>query len=173
MPVLKKSTRSTIVGGLFFMLPLLILLVAGKKIFLIISPLGRKLSNLLELHSVIGKVSVLIASFFLILLICMLSGLLIEKEFVKKWSNNVEGKLFIHLTSLQMLKYRLIGDKKSVTNEFWHAPLILEDSGYSIAFITESTENFITPSFPDAPKIDAGQVRYFPKKDFIYHTITI
>ncbi|MDU8885337.1 hypothetical protein RXV94_04130 [Yeosuana sp. MJ-SS3] len=173
MSILKKSTRSMIVGGLFFMVPLLLVLVVTTKIFQIVLPFGRKISNVLDLHSVFGKASVTIVCIILILLICLISGLLIEKGFVKKWSNSVEEKLFIHFPSLQMLKYRLIGDKKSVINELWQAVLVYEDGGYSIAFITESTEKFVTLFFPDAPKIDAGQVKYIPKEEFKYIPITM
>jgi len=155
------------------MVPLLLVLVVTTKVFHLVLPVGRKISNALDLHSVFGKASVAIVCIILILLFCLISGLLIEKGFVKKWSDNVEEKLFIHFPSLQMLKYRLIGDKKSVINEFWQAVLVYEDGGYSIAFITETSEKFVTLFFPDAPKIDAGQVKYILKEEFKYIPITM
>lgn len=173
MSILKTSTRSLVIGGLFFMLPLLIIILAGGKIIQILLPVGRWLSKTLALHSVFGAASVLIACLFLILLICFFSGLLIQKGFVRKWSDSVEEKLFIHFPSLQMLKFRIIGDQENAIYEFWHAILLEEDNSFNIAFITEESDDFITVFIPDAPKADAGEVRYIKKSQAKYYPITM
>ena len=173
MSILKSSTRSLVIGGLFFMIPLLVIIVAGGKIFQILLPIGRWISETLALHTVFGKASVLIVCIALILLICILSGYLIQKGFVHKWSNSVEEKLFIHFPSLQMWKYRVIGEQENVINEFWQAILLEEDNGFNIAFITEESEDFLTLYIPDAPKADAGQIRFVPKSKVKYLSISM
>lgn len=162
-----------IIGGLFFIIPLLLILMAVKKTFLLVLPAARKLSVALELHTILGKASVIVVCIFLILLICLFGGYLVQKGFVKKWGNNVEEKLFILFPSFQILKYRVIDDQNKTLNELWDAILFKEDSYYKIAFITEYSESFITIFIPDAPKMDAGEVRYVPKDEFEYHKITM
>lgn len=72
-----------------------------------------------------------------------------------------------------MLKFRLIGDKHQVVHDFWQAIVFEDDGCYSIAFITEETKTFLTIYFPDAPKIDAGEIRYFPREKCQYFKISM
>ena len=162
-----------ILGGLFFIIPLLLIIMAIKKTFQLVLPVARRLSVALELHTILGKASVIIICVILILLICLFGGYLVQKGFVKKWSNNVEEKLFILFPSFQILKYRIIDDKNNTLNELWNAILFKEDTYYKIAFITETSESFITIFIPDAPKMDAGEIRYVPKNELEYHNISM
>ena len=173
MSILKSSTRSLVIGGIFFVLPILIIVILGGKIIKLALPIGHWLSNTLGLHSVFGKASVLIACLLVILIICLISGYLIQKGLMHKWNNRVEEKLFIHFPSLQMFKYRFLAEEDNSMYDFWQAILLKDENSYIIAFITETTEEFLTLYIPDAPRLDAGEVRYVPKKSIEYHSITM
>lgn len=173
MALFNKSTRALIFGGLFFIIPFFLVVVAGKQLFEILHPVGQKISSLLGLHTIFGKSSVLIVTILIIILVCYLAGMLIEKGLVKNWNSRLEKKLFVFFPSLQMLKFRIIGDKNKVINEVWQGILFKEDNGYKIGFITEKTERFTTIYIPDAPKIDAGEVRYMINSEFEYHNISM
>lgn len=170
---LNKSSRKLIFGGLFFIIPLLLFIVASKHAYDIIRPIGMKLSSQFGLNTLFGKSSALIVTLFILIVLCFLAGLLIERGLVKNWSSNFEKKLFVFLPSLQMLKFRLIGDHNSVINEIWEAVIFKEDSFYKIGFITEKTGNHTTIYIPDAPKIDAGEVRYMDNSEFEYYPISM
>lgn len=174
MHKVKNSTRALIFGGLFFMIPLFIIVVLIDSFFETIIPLVESLTKALNLESKIDGTGVLILSVSLILLVCFIGGYLIEKGILRKWSSGVEELLFAFLPSIQMLKFSLIGDKTSVLNEFWKAILIQESDGcYKIAFITDETETHETLYVPYAPKMDSGEVRYYKKGDYKYHIITM
>lgn len=173
MAIFKKSTRALIFGGLFFIIPFFLVVIAGKQLFEILHPLGQKLSAILGLHTIFGKSSVLIVTILIIILLCYLAGMLIEKGLVKNWNSSLEKKLFIFFPSLQMLKFRLIGDKNKVINEVWQGILFREDNAFKIGFITEKSAKFTTIYIPDAPKIDAGEIRYMINADFEYHAISM
>ena len=173
MSILKSSTRSLVIGGVFFVLPILIIVVIGGKVIKLALPIGHWLSNTLGLHSIFGKTSVLIACLLIILIICLISGYLIQKGLMHKWSNQVEEKLFIHFPSLQMFKYRFLAEEDNSIYDFWQAILLKEENSYTIAFITETSEEFMTLYIPDAPRLDAGEVRYVPKNSIEYHSITM
>lgn len=171
---LRKSTRALIFGGLFFLIPFLLVIILGGKAIKILSPLGHVISDSLELHSIFGKTSVFIVCLLLILGICLVSGYFIQKGIFKKWSSRIEEQLFIHFPSLQVFKYKLIGDDDTIINEFWEAIILKEDhNGFNIAFITETSNRFYTLYIPDAPKIDAGEVRYVLKTDITFYRITM
>lgn len=173
MAVIKKSSRALIFGGLFFMIPFLIAIVAWKQVYAILAPIGKKISFTLHLHSIFGKASVLIVTLILIFLLCYIAGLLIEKGIVKNWSSNFEKKLFAISPTLQMLKFRLIGDKSNIVNEFWQGIVFKEENTFRIGFITEKKEHFTAVYIPDAPKLDAGELKYMDNKHFEYYNITM
>ncbi len=173
MALFNKSSRALIIGGLFFILPILLIFFAWKHLHEILRPISTKISETLDLHTIFGSASVLIVTIILAALLCFVAGLLIEKGIMKNWNSGIEKKLFIFFPSLQMLKFRMIGDKNSVINEVWQGIIFKEDNAYRIAFITDKKPNHTTIYIPDAPKIDAGEVRYMINTEFEYYPITM
>lgn len=173
MAIFKKSTRSLIVGGLFFSIPIIILFILWKHFSQIIRPIAENISEFFQLRSIFGPASILIVGIIFFLLFCYLGGILIEKGILKKWSANFEKKLFVFLPSLQIIKFRLMNDDENAINEFWPAILFKEDTYYKIGFITNQKEAFTAVYIPDAPKLDAGEVRYMDNAHFEYYSITM
>lgn len=168
-----KSTTCSLIIGVFFMLPVLLIVVLATRIITVLKPLGSKIAQIFDLHSIFGQASVLIVSILLFLGICILCGYFIQKGIFKKWSNSIEEQLFIYFPSLQVLKYRMIENKANVINEFWQAILLEEEEHFNIAFITEKSDLFLTLYIPDAPKIDAGEVRYVKRENINYYPISM
>ncbi|GAA4293108.1 DUF502 domain-containing protein [Aestuariibaculum suncheonense] len=174
MAKFKTPSSSLIVGGLFFLTPVLFIILLGTKAIGLLTPLAVKITEAFGLHSVFGGAAVLIVCVLIIIAICVISGYFIQKGVFSKWSTNIEEKLFVHFPSIQILKYRMIGDQETVINEFWDAIILEEEKDrYNIAFITERSEKFITLFIPDAPRLDAGEVRYVPKGSITYYPITM
>ena len=173
MAVISKSSRTLIFGGLFFIIPVLLVIVGWKQIHQTLKPISTKISETFDLNTIFGPASIIIVTLILLIIICFIAGLLVEKGIVRNWSSGLEKKLFIFLPSLQMLKFRLIGDKDTIINDVWEGILFKEDSFYRIGFITDRSANYITIYVPDAPKIDAGEVRYVIKKDFEYYSLSM
>jgi uncharacterized membrane protein len=173
MAVFNKSTRSLIVGGLFFSIPLIMVLILWKHFAGVIRPIAEKISDLFQLRSIFGPASILIVCIIFFLILCYLGGLLIEKGIIKKWSAKFEKKLFVFFPSLQIVKFRLMDDDQNAINEFWPAIIFKEDIYYKIGFITEQKDVFTAVYIPDAPKLDAGEVRYMVNKNFEYYPITM
>lgn len=173
MAIFNKSTRALMVGGLFFSIPLVIVLILWKHFAQIIRPIAERISEYFQLNSIFGPASILIVGLAFFLFICYIGGFLIEKGILKKWSAAFEKKLFVFLPSLQIVKFRLMRDDENAINEFWPAIVFKEDSHYKIGFITDKKEDFTTIYIPDAPKLDAGEVRYVSNDDFEYYTISM
>ena len=114
MAFFNKSSRALIFGGLFFIIPFLLVIFAWKQLHQILKPISTKISDTLDLHTIFGPASIIIVTLLLVLLLCFIAGFLIEKGIVKNWSASLEKKLFVFMPSLQMLKFRLIGDKNSI-----------------------------------------------------------
>jgi uncharacterized membrane protein len=168
-----KSFRALTFGGLFFIIPIVMIVFVIKQVYGVLHPIGNLLSEEFGLNSLFGKSAVLIVTIILLLFICFLAGLLIEKGLVKNWSASFEKKLFVVLPSLQMFKFRLFGDKSVAINDIWQGVIFKEDTFYKIGFITEKKENHTAIYIPDAPKIDAGEVRYMINSEFEYYPISM
>ena len=79
MTFFKKSSRALIFGGLFFIIPFFLFIVAGKQLYEVLHPIGQKLSEQYGLQTLFGKSSVLIVTILVFIIFCLLAGILIEK----------------------------------------------------------------------------------------------
>ncbi|CDF80404.1 conserved hypothetical protein [Formosa agariphila KMM 3901] len=127
-----------------------------------------------NLTSLLGPAAVVFVSCFLIALVSFFSGYLIVNGFLKQWSNTFETTLFYHFPSFQMMKYKFIDENDFKDQGFWEPILLKEDNAYCIAFITDKSQpNFRSIYIPDAPKMDAGEVRYMLTTDCEFIPITM
>ncbi len=175
MSFFNRSTKAMIIGGLFLIIPLLILLVVLSKAWSILKPVVGQLVEFFGIESIFGATTITIFVIFLFLLLCYLSGVMLRKGIISDWGERVEDQLFLILPSLQMFKYKMMGDSathKNVSN--WKPILLKEESFYGIAFITKEHENgFFSIYIPDAPKMDAGEIRFIPKAECTYLDISM
>ncbi|QDO92621.1 hypothetical protein FNB79_01025 [Formosa sediminum] len=166
--------RYIVTGTLFVVVPILILVVLFGKALTILMPLGHALTHKFNLTSILGPAAVILVSSILILLVSFLSGYFIVNGFLKQWSSKFEATLFYHFPSFQMMKYRFISETDYKKQHFWEPILLKEDKAYVIAFITDkSPSNIVSIYIPDAPKMDAGEIRYMQLSDCDYIPITM
>ena len=174
MKIFNKSTNAVILGGIFFLIPLLIFIVLITHAIKLATPLGRKLVDIFNIHSVFGAATVTIFTVAILVFICYLSGYLVQKGLVNDWGQKVEDKLFLLFPSLQMLKYRLLGDKPAKKDDDnWKSILLKEDIFYRIAFITSYKDGFFSVYVPDAPRMDAGEICFIAKVDIEFIPISM
>src|SRR5262247_2863023 len=80
MMALRQYIHNTIIGGVFFLIPLFVLLMVAQKVWAFFRDLGGNLAKTMGYEQVAGVASESILSAFLILLVCFLFALL------AKWS---------------------------------------------------------------------------------------
>lgn len=175
MKFISKPSGSVLLGGVFFILPILLILLLVKSALDILVPLGLKLSEIFDIHSVIGATSVTAVSLLILVALCYISGLLLKRGLVNDWDSKMEDRLFLLIPSLQMIKYRLLTEGEGMDNKNrWKAILLKEDRHYSIAFITNTdTEGNLSIYIPDAPRMDAGEIRIMAAEDCDYRPISM
>ena len=174
MSILKKSTKSLIVGGVFLILPLVLIIMLGGKAVQILLPVGRMIVDYFHLTTVLGATAVTVVCIVLILLLCYAGGLLLAKGFGLKWSRSMEEKMFLLSPGLQMLKYRVLGDYPNPLYDQWEAVLLKVDIAYRIAFITGRLDDgYLSLYLPDAPRMDAGEIQYVKESEAEYHPISM
>ncbi|WP_435132660.1 hypothetical protein [Formosa sp. A9] len=161
-------------GTLFIVVPLLLVIMLSGKALHLLTPITHKVTEALDLKSVFGPAAVLVVGLLMLVLIGVLCGYFLLNWFLKHWSNTFEERLFYFLPSFQMMKYRLVEEDVYKKQNFWEPILLKEETFYLIAFITDKSHpEVIAVYVPDAPKMDAGEVRYFKKGDIEYLPITM
>ncbi len=174
MSISKKPIGAIIIGGIFFILPILAIVVLITRGVKLLIPVGNQLVDLLHIHTLFGAATISIVSILLLIIIAYLSGLLLTKGFFRRWNNAIEEKLFLLFPNVQMLKYQMMDDTAALLDKKWDAILLEEDGSFTIAFITdESYGSVLSLYIPDAPRIDAGQVRYIKHSECTFHPISM
>ncbi|KAB1069004.1 hypothetical protein F6U93_04415 [Tamlana haliotis] len=161
--------------GMFFcVVPTFLAIILFSKVLHILGPVTHKVTTALDLKSVFGSAAVLIVGVSIIFLIGLLFGYFLLNGFLKRWSNSFEERLFYFIPSFQIMKYRMVEEDVYKEQQFWEPILLKEDAFYRVAFITDkSNPDLLVVYVPDAPRMDAGEVRYFPKNSCEYVSITM
>lgn len=171
-----RFIKTTITGGILFLLPVILLIIIFTKaynIFHVVSaPLSEKLPEL-----IFGLDGSNLITILLLVFICFFSGLLFRSRLVKGWIQKIEDNILVNFPGYALMKSITAGavGKQSDTDM---APILIhEDDTWSLAFLVEKGEKFSTVFIPEAPKHDSGEVKIIPtnrieKLDISVHKFT-
>ncbi|WP_224489949.1 hypothetical protein [Robertkochia flava] len=175
MSKLSKPVINLILGGVFFLIPILAGTFLIARAFRILNPISRRIAEQLNTSSVIKVILVELISVLILLLICYAAGWLLHKGIIRNWKGNIEERLFYLFPGLLRLKFSLLGDERSSPWEKnWHAGIFREDNFYRLGFISRHADpDFICVFIPDAPRMESGEIRYYPRKDFEYSPVSM
>ena len=154
-----KPLRTTILGGIVFLIPLTLVIVALTKGLMVTTKLAKPLADFMPVDSVGGITLVSVWALLLLFLICYLAGLLARMAFARKMANRIESKIqifFPRYTAIREMTKGLRGDAqinrmKPVLAQF--------DDQAQIAFEVERGEDGLVALFvPGSPDPWAGVV---------------
>lgn len=158
-----QFVRTTLSGGILFLLPLVLLmgiLNKAHEIFLKISkPLIGKLPNLIgnfDLHNLIA--------ILILVSVCFISGLLFKLKLTKRWVRRLEENVLSYLPGYALLKSIVAG---AVGEEIEHGLSTVmvynqDEEAWGIGFLVEEGDGLCTVFFPEAPRHDSGEVKIVP-----------
>ncbi len=174
MSFFKKSTQAVILGGIFLVIPVVLIIIVIKHALQLVRPVGKDVMATLNIHSVFGVATLTIVSLIIITLFCYVAGLLIQVGLVKQWSKKMEQHLFLIVPSLQVLKYRLIDENTTPAGTVWKAIMIRDGDFFLLGFITdEGDDKFMSVLIPDAPNMGGGEIRFIEKATSEYYPISM
>lgn len=172
MSILSAPTKSVIMGGLFLVVPLIVMIIIGKNAIEILSPLGKNIGHRIGVSSIFGKATLTIICLLLLLFFCYLAGLLLRYSMVSKFGDSVEEKIYLFFPQLQILKYKIAGE--SSMKSVWTPILMKEENHYVLVFVTCSLDEPVLSIFvPECPRLDSGEIRYMKKEDCVYELISM
>lgn len=162
--------QTTILGGVLFFIPVILLFLVIKHALHLLSPVAEKVIEWVDMTSVLGAATLSVVSVVIILLCSYVSGKLITQGVIRNWSKILEDRLVLLFPTFQMIKFQLLREEDNISD--WRAVLIREENWYNVAFITSESDDFISVYLPDAPRIESGEVRIMKKEEGLYIPIT-
>ncbi len=150
--------RTTLTGGILFLLPLALLLMLLDKPFTVIqeisAPLGRMLPD-----KIFGFDGRMLLTIFLLMMICFIGGLLFRSPRIKGFRKRLEDSVLCHVPGYFLLK-SITADLIGEDLEYKMSPVLVQDGdALKIGFLVEEGNELCTIFFPDAPRLDAGEVK--------------
>ena len=161
-----RFIRTTVIGGILFLLPLVVLFIIFEKAHSILSvisdPISRKISD-----SILGFDGSALISILLLILICFLGGLIFRSKKVKKVLQKLEDKVLIYIPGYSLMK-SVTADTlgEDVANKLIPAR-VADGEDWLLGFLIEEGKNHSTVFLPDAPRYDAGEIRILPTSSVV------
>jgi len=157
--------KTTLVGGLFFLLPLGLTVMIVGKVIGAISKVVVPVAELLPFQSVVGLKSPDILAIVLLLAVCFLAGLLAKTDFGRKIADRAEELILKKVPGYTILR-SMTSDQVSGPGARMETALAWIEESWVLAFIVERPrhpEEFATVFVPSAPTPAAGTIYYLPE----------
>ncbi len=159
MKSFKKFIRNTFIGGLFFLIPLFVLITVAKKIWEFFQDLGANLFNALGYDELVDVASTSILSAVMVLLVCFLFGLIAKWSLagrIRYWVEDGLQRVFPHYDYYRSLVEKKLNLRSEVPRPTvlvrrpggWRPGILVEEkpSGEKVVFL------------PLSPKTTDGEV---------------
>jgi uncharacterized membrane protein len=159
--------RTTVIGGVIFLIPFPIMVYALKEIFGFLYEIVSPVVISLGIQSVIGKIAVVIAVAFIILILCFVAGLIVKLSFAKKAQKYFDGLALKFIPGYDKLRVDIHKKVNSDVSNFydgWKAAFVKYDTEWKIGFIIEETSAGILTIFePHTSDLLKGEIKMIMK----------
>jgi uncharacterized membrane protein len=158
---LRNFVRATIAGGIIFLLPLALIIMVLEKPYQMLRKILEPLDQMLP-DKIFGLDGRMILTGLLLWTICFVSGLLFLSPRVKKAMGWLEESVLSHVPGYNLTK-SIAADVIGENVEDKMSPVLVQDGdALKIGYLVEEGEGQCTVFYPDAPRLDAGEVKIVP-----------
>lgn len=164
-----KFIKTTVIGGLLFILPLvLIFILIEKAIHLLRGPM-QKLLPMFEGHDVAGVTVVTLATLVGLIVLCFLAGLLARTSAAARAIEATEDKVLSNLPGYQLLKDTTARFAGMEHADGTKVGMIAEEQGWRLCLVVDSVDDWLTVFMPDGGTSGgtAGEVRLLRASEVI------
>lgn len=99
-----KFVQSTLIGGIIFLTPLVVIAVVLAKAFEIAGRVARPLTSWLPADTVLGVALLDVLAIALVLLVCFLAGLFAQTAMAARWTDKLESSVLSGLPAYGFVK---------------------------------------------------------------------
>ncbi len=170
MKSLSRFIRTTLAGGVLFLLPIIVMLLLLGKAMDIVQKLVRPLAERLPVESVVGLDAPKLLAVVLLIFFCFIAGVLARSAAARKTTNWLESAILSNIPGYEILK--TISGNLLGSDEGQQRPVVLariEDS-WQIGFIFEQLDaDYLAVFVPGTPDPKSGAV-YLMGEDRVRRT---
>ncbi|MDX2133651.1 MAG: hypothetical protein SFV52_02650 [Saprospiraceae bacterium] len=153
--------RTTVTGGILFLIPVALLIVLLEKAGAVVRKLTAPFDPLMP-DRLLGFDGSALLVVFLMIAISFVAGLLFRSPRVKKWVASIEDTVLINIPGYSMMK-TVVADALGQHADDGLLPVWFQDGdAWKLAFLVEEDNRFCTLYCPGAPKVDSGEVVIVP-----------
>lgn len=154
--------KTTIIGGILFMIPIVIIIILVNKAFQIMLKIARPLDKQIPVDTVGGVALANILAILAILLLCFFAGLLANGKNLRKLQRTLENKILINIPGYRFVKGITDGIKSNEKASEHFLPVLAKfDDNSQIGFEIERTDNnMVVVYLPSSPNPWSGAVVY-------------
>jgi uncharacterized membrane protein len=159
MKAITEFVRDTIVGGILFLVPLIVLLAILGKAHGISSKIVTPLAERMAVETIAGMNAPRIFAIVLIVLFCFLAGLFAKTSLARRIGDGLEDKILSRVPGYTIMKGMaegLLGTERALTRE---AVLVRIEDAWQIGFLVERVEpGHVAVFIPGSPDPMSGTV---------------
>jgi uncharacterized membrane protein len=163
MKFLAGFVRSTLLGGVFFLMPVAMLAILLGKAMSVASKFAKPIAEALPDEWNLGVAKVTLLEIVMLVLVCFVAGLLARMAVAQRLVRGLESSVLSKVPAYAYFK-QLTGGLLGADDLSRH-PVVLArmEGGWQIAVQVESEVNgFVTVFIPDAPNPRSGSVYMLP-----------
>lgn len=155
--------KATLVGGLLFMVPLALVLLALKHILNPVQKVVTPVVSVLPRNLVGGVAVATVVAIAVIVLMCFIAGLFARSQPGRRLTAWFEESLLGGLPQYQMVKGLAEGIARMENAEGLQVVLVSIEGGWQIAYVMEEMDNgWLVVFIPQSPTPMSGNVMYLP-----------
>ena len=157
-----KFLKTTIVGGIVFMVPLIIIIVILGKAFELMLKVARPIDKLIPIESIGGIAFANLLALFAILVACFIAGVLARSPLAKKLYRAIDNGL-LAIPGYSFIKAHTDSMKLGQAEAKSMQPVLVQfDDNSQLGFEIERLDNGqVVIYLPGAPDPWSGSVAYF------------
>lgn len=156
--------KTTLIGGLFFLVPLIVLGVLAGKVLSILKPISSAIALSIPFSSALGAGKVYIITIILVLFICYLAGIFAKTKPAKQFINWIEEHVLSNIPGYMFMKKtneNIYGINK---NKEYDVILVKDDEAWQIGFLIEHIDEYNSIVYiPGAPSPWSGELKFVNK----------
>jgi uncharacterized membrane protein len=155
--------RATLVGGLLFLLPVVLIVIVLNHAMQLAVKVAKPISSLLPVEAVIGIRGETCLAVLLLILLSLGAGLVAQTKAGKRIMSWSENSFLGGLPQYQVMKSMAEGLAHVESAESVHPALVSIEDGWQMGYLLEPLEKgWVAVFLPQAPTPMSGNVMYLP-----------
>jgi uncharacterized membrane protein len=162
MKKIASLAKTTAIGGLVFLLPLVLLVVFVGKAFNIIRTISMPLANLISAEKLAGYAVADLLALTVLLVVSLLAGMLARSPVFDKFYKKIDAVILQLIPGYSYVKGMTGSLSDSEAEQSLKSVAVIQDDAVLIGYEVERlTEGWVAVYLPGAPDTRSGSVGYF------------